>query len=79
MKGPTWNQVNDANVEIRTFRVLGHRPEMGRSTVDVECPFCLGCITAYLWSIHGSGKRCTCGALLGGRGNAYHFSKESDR
>lgn len=46
------------------------RQPAGRTTVDVECPFC-GCVTqARAWSLAGSGKRCAgdCGALLSGKG-----------
>jgi hypothetical protein len=47
------------------------RQPAGRTTVDIECPFC-GCVTqARAWSLAGSGKRCSgdeCGALLHGDG-----------
>lgn len=38
--------------------------EMGRRRIEVECPFCFATFWAFLWSLAGSGKRCSnCGAL----------------
>ena len=39
--------------------------EHGRSTMMVKCPFCEKEFEVYIWSFAGSGKRCSCGALLG--------------
>lgn len=36
----------------------------GRSTMMVQCPFCKEEFEVYIWSFYGSGKRCSCGALL---------------
>jgi hypothetical protein len=36
----------------------------GRSNQMVQCPFCEEWVLVYLWSFFGSGKRCSCGALL---------------
>lgn len=36
----------------------------GRSFYVVRCPFCNAEVTIYAWSYAGSGKRCTCGALM---------------
>lgn len=38
--------------------------EHGRSTKMVKCPFCGEEVEVYIWSFAGSGKRCSCGALL---------------
>ena len=38
------------------------RSSVGRSVVYITCPFCGEECTAYMWSLAGSGKRCTCGA-----------------
>lgn len=46
--------------------VRAGRSRMGRSTVFVTCPFCEVETECFTWSIHGSGKRCECGAILGG-------------
>ncbi len=35
----------------------------GRSTCDIECPFCGITIKAYIWSLAGGGKRCDCGVM----------------
>lgn len=59
--------------EVRTFTVVGERSEFGRSSIDIVCPFCGSTVRAYVWSLAGSGKRCTtrsCRALFDGRGNA---------
>lgn len=37
----------------------------GRSIMMVKCPFCEEKCEVYIWSFAGSGKRCSCGALLG--------------
>lgn len=37
----------------------------GKSTMMVKCPFCESKIEVYIWSFAGSGRRCSCGALLG--------------
>lgn len=58
----------------RVFKVLERRPEMGRTRVKIECPFCLSTFWAYVWSISGGGKKCenkACGAIHGSMGAAY--------
>lgn len=41
--------------------------EMGKSTIEIRCPFCGELVTAYIWSYAGGGKKCTkCKALLSG-------------
>lgn len=52
--------------EFRPSINLGVRSSRhGRSTMMVKCPFCEEEIEVYIWSLVGSGKRCSCGALLG--------------
>ncbi len=34
----------------------------GQSSIDIKCPFCSTVVEAFLWSMAGGGKRCTCGA-----------------
>lgn len=41
---------------------------MGRTEDAVVCPFCDDEVYTYRWSRYGSGKRCRCGAILGGYG-----------
>lgn len=50
------------------YRELSSR--VGRTQVAITCPFCNARVIAYLWSLCGSGKRCTCGAKLNGYGTA---------
>lgn len=46
-----------------SYTVVGEMSRSnGRSSIDIQCPFCLAVIEAYLWSLAGGGKRCTCGA-----------------
>ena len=40
----------------------GYVRAMGRSSYTIECPFCKRLCIAYVWSIAGGGKLCTCGA-----------------
>jgi hypothetical protein len=35
----------------------------GKAWIILECPCCGIEVKAYRWSLAGSGKRCTCGAL----------------
>lgn len=39
--------------------------EHGRSTMMVKCQFCEEEFEVFIWSFAGSGKRCSCRALLG--------------
>lgn len=39
--------------------------QAGKTTVEVLCPFCGTWVRAYVWSLAGCGKRCSCKALLG--------------
>lgn len=57
-------------IERRQHQVRDGRSGIGRTTVIITCPFCNADIEAYAWSLAGSGKRCTCGALHGSRGTS---------
>lgn len=50
---------------------------MGRTKMAITCPFCERHMTAYRWSLSGGGKRCDCGAILGGYGDAYKLTVAS--
>lgn len=52
-------------VESRQNKKHTYRSKFGRSTVDIDCPFCGVTTTAYVWSLSGSGKKCVCGAKHG--------------
>lgn len=38
--------------------------KFGKTTCNIKCPFCETITTAYVWSLAGSGKKCSgCGAM----------------
>lgn len=43
----------------------------GRSSIDIECPYCDVIVEAYCWSLAGCGKRCDCGAIHSKWGMTY--------
>ena len=43
------------------FDGQGHPTQL---RIRIQCAFCEGWTIAYLWSLAGSGKKCSCGALL---------------
>jgi hypothetical protein len=57
----------------REYRSHSYRSRMGRSTVEIDCPFCGTTSTAFIWSLSGGGKRCEnkrCGAKFNSAGTA---------
>lgn len=46
----------------------GYSAEFGRANCQIKCPFCQTVVTAYVWSLAGGGKKCSCGALHGSFG-----------
>lgn len=42
----------------------GQSAANGKTTMILVCPFCGSEVEAYVWSLHGSGKKCPCGVLL---------------
>lgn len=62
---------NNETFDIRPYKSSKGRTEHGRSTVVIECPFCQTKVTAYVWSLAGSGKKCPeCGAIHGNYGKS---------
>lgn len=62
-KPVTYNMSENAQ---REFKVLRRQSAMGRSKVEIECPFCGTRFWAFIWSISGGGKKCenkACGAM----------------
>lgn len=58
----------------RNFTYAERWSSVGRTAVTYTCPWCGTTIEAYLWSLCGSGKRCTntaCRSLAHGSGVAY--------
>ena len=39
-------------------------PAVARSSRIIVCPFCESEVRIYIWSFHGGGKKCECGAKL---------------
>lgn len=67
-------QYNRSENAQRDFAVLHRESRMGKSRVEIECPFCLTRFWAYIWSISGGGKKCenkNCGAMHTSFGVAY--------
>jgi hypothetical protein len=52
-------------------RTDGYSVASGRSHCYITCPFCGESVKAYLWSLAGGGKRCTCGALHDNYGHTH--------
>jgi hypothetical protein len=42
----------------------------GKTWVIVKCPYCEATTKCFVWSLAGSGKRCSCGALHSSYGTA---------
>lgn len=64
-------EISDVNTKVLLPKFVGHKiaisvlySTVGRTSVSVTCPVCNAKTTAFLWSLSGSGKLCTCGALL---------------
>ncbi len=78
VKPATFADMGRADCEERPYTVRGFHSEHGRSSAVIECPFCQGTTRAWVWSLAGSGKRCsdpTCGALFGSMRTAYRMKR----
>lgn len=67
-------EYNRSENAAREFKVLRRSSAMGKSKVEIECPFCGTHFWAYIWSISGGGKCCenkACGAKHNSFGTAY--------
>lgn len=77
-KGPTWDQIHAPGSNKIEHRPSGgyfnKRTQMGKTRIDLRCPFCNSVVTAYLWSLP-NGKRCDCGAMAGRDGTFHHFTQ----
>lgn len=82
-KKVTWNDVGafvrgstTCNIIKRSANAHSYRSRPnGRSSFDIDCPFCGETIEVYVWSFTACGKNCSCGAMLAGSGDAYHFKE----
>lgn len=64
----THKPIDRNNAEERLWKGSNRRSSMGRTSIDITCPFCGETVTAYVWSLSGGGKRCPCGAKHGSTG-----------
>lgn len=65
-KGVTWDDVRRERTESREYTITATQVGPGRRAMVVRCPWCDRRLTVFGWSLAGTGKRCDCGALLGG-------------
>jgi len=59
VKGKKYKQ----QVEVKDNKMYNYIKRFGRSSCLILCPFCNQEIIAFIWSLAGSGKKCTCGVL----------------
>lgn len=60
-------------METKKYVVVARACLFGRSSIEIQCPFCQHISNAYKWSLAGSGKRCenkSCRALFNHHGDA---------
>lgn len=50
-------------IESRQFTSREVGNEVGRSSIEITCPYCHQTCIAYKWSLAGSGKKCECGVV----------------
>ena len=57
--------------DTKQYTVTACRPDAnGRTVVYIKCPYCGAEVRAYVWSLAGCGKRCSCGVKFNGFGTA---------
>lgn len=61
----TWGDTLKPECEKREYEAVVVSRQNGRTQRRITCPFCLERFTAYIWSLAGCGKRCSCGAIFG--------------
>lgn len=72
MAKTTWDDVAANVCDAREWEGFKGGEQHGRSYLYINCPFCSTRIKAFIWSLCGCGKRCTCcGAMFGSDGTAY--------
>ena len=72
----SFNDIGKA--EVRGYKV--HRAgleHVSSNTIYFDCPWCGNEVKAYVWSLCGGVKRCSCGAIFGGFGNGYKLPESS--
>lgn len=49
--------------KARSYEITGSGMKPPSSKwINIKCPFCSGVVRAYLWSLWGGGKKCSCGS-----------------
>lgn len=71
----TFNDINRDDCEERQYTTSNWVSRMGRSSIDIRCPWCSAVFRAYVWSLSGGGKRCRCGALFGSAGRCWKLEE----
>jgi hypothetical protein len=64
-------RIKQNKCECREHTKGDYRPEHGRSSITIICPFCNEHIKAYVMSLNGCGKRCSCGVMHSSRGYSF--------
>jgi hypothetical protein len=54
---------NSTLFEVRSYHHRSGKSEHGRSSVFITCSFCSTEVEAFLWSLAGCGKKCSCGEM----------------
>lgn len=67
------HSMNDT--EIKQHTRTGAVSSFGKSYTFITCPFCGEETKAFLWSLAGSGKKCTCGVIHTGYGTTIKKTK----
>lgn len=71
-----FSDIHGGACESRLYTYSNVRARVGRTSLDIRCPFCEQRVTAFLWSLSGGGKRCDCGAIFSARNTAYKLKGE---
>ena len=59
-----YKKIHLSKAESRVHLCTNYRGFHGKSSVIIECPFCGDRVIAFVWSLAGSGKRCTCKEVI---------------
>ena len=63
--------------EAKPHTYSNYVSRIGRSSIDITCPFCGTETKAYIWSMAGKGKKCDgCEAIHYNHGQSYIWEKK---
>jgi hypothetical protein len=71
MPKTTYKDIQNTKTESAVHQRTGVYSAFGRSHCYITCPFCQAETKAFVWSLAGGGKRCSCGALHTNLGLTY--------